>query len=764
MIFFRRAALALLVVLPILVLPAAASALSYEVTTTADEADKTAGAPCETNAGGCSLRAAIEVANGTTGVADQIVFKASVFNGELADTINLATPLPAITDQLQIRGDSNGQCTTEALVAGPCAGVSGPTGNFGLIVEGDNVWIEGLAITGALTGINVINESQEFVAKDNWIGVDLKAEAKANNTGIFIDPGSDDAEIGGNATTARNVIAGNNLEGLDIEGASGAIVRGNFFGVAPDGTTQMGNAKNIEVTDSTAGLGFEAKNNEIGQQLTAEAGATSTCDGGCNLISGAISYGVDLAGNGGNEAPASGPTLVAGNHIGLGVTGMTAIPNAQRGVLVGDADEASIGGSSSGYGNHINGGFIGVLAGASADDLVVDSNQIGLNGAGDPLSPPSEGVNVSSEGISGLNHETEIQGNAIVGTGVGITQHSVGAFIEENEIVDPGIGIYTYGFVGAHGNLIANNAIVSASQQGMLLENDDNFVIGNEVLESGSAGIRVQPFLTIGVSANQIGGDSKSEENLIVQSGGPAIEIEDFETENNEVGRNVGSENNGPFIDLISTEPGTEPNGPNEGIKPPAIGSAKQSSASGSGAQPGATVRVFRKANAEAGELEAFLAETVVDGSGNWSAAFSSAIPAGTLVTATQTNTSGGTSELATPVAAAAENSGGSGGGGNGGGNGGNGGNPKDKTPPDTKILKGPPKKTHKRTVKFKFASTEAGSTFQCKLDRKPFKPCASPKKYKKLKPGKHVFKVRAIDKAGNVDPTPAKRSFKVLK
>jgi hypothetical protein len=60
-------------------------------------------------------------------------------------------------------------------------------------------------------------------------------------------------------------------------------------------------------------------------------------------------------------------------------------------------------------------------------------------------------------------------------------------------------------------------------------------------------------------------------------------------------------------------------------------------------------------------------------------------------------------------------------------------------------------------------ASTEADSAFQCKLDRKPFKPCVSPKKYKRLKPGKHVFKVRAIDKAGTVDPTPAKRSFKVL-
>jgi hypothetical protein len=66
--------------------------------------------------------------------------------------------------------------------------------------------------------------------------------------------------------------------------------------------------------------------------------------------------------------------------------------------------------------------------------------------------------------------------------------------------------------------------------------------------------------------------------------------------------------------------------------------------------------------------------------------------------------------------------------------------------------------------VKFKFTSSEANSTFLCKLDRKPFKKCRSPKKYKKLKPGKHVFKVKAKDAAGNVDPTPAKRVFRVLR
>ena len=86
-----------------------------------------------------------------------------------------------------------------------------------------------------------------------------------------------------------------------------------------------------------------------------------------------------------------------------------------------------------------------------------------------------------------------------------------------------------------------------------------------------------------------------------------------------------------------------------------------------------------------------------------------------------------------------------------------------DNDPPETTITKDAPKKTDKRKVKFKFASDEPGSTFECKVDKKPFKPCQSPKKVKRLDQGKHKFKVRATDPAGNVDPTPDKDKFKVV-
>jgi large repetitive protein len=73
-------------------------------------------------------------------------------------------------------------------------------------------------------------------------------------------------------------------------------------------------------------------------------------------------------------------------------------------------------------------------------------------------------------------------------------------------------------------------------------------------------------------------------------------------------------------------------------------------------------------------------------------------------------------------------------------------------------------KKTTKRKVKVKFSSSENGSTFECRLDSKPFKPCDSPYKAKKPKPGKHVIQVRATDSAGNTESKPASKKIKVLR
>lgn len=86
-----------------------------------------------------------------------------------------------------------------------------------------------------------------------------------------------------------------------------------------------------------------------------------------------------------------------------------------------------------------------------------------------------------------------------------------------------------------------------------------------------------------------------------------------------------------------------------------------------------------------------------------------------------------------------------------------------DRTPPNTRITAGPPKTTRLRKVMFRFRSTERGSDFQCKPDwRKRWASCRSPKSYANLRRGKHTFLVRAIDRVGNVDRTPAKRVWTI--
>lgn len=68
-----------------------------------------------------------------------------------------------------------------------------------------------------------------------------------------------------------------------------------------------------------------------------------------------------------------------------------------------------------------------------------------------------------------------------------------------------------------------------------------------------------------------------------------------------------------------------------------------------------------------------------------------------------------------------------------------------------------------RRSVAFAFASNEAGSTFRCGIDRGPFRPCRSPRRYR-LALGRHSFRAFAIDAAGNRDPSPALFRFRIAR
>ena len=87
---------------------------------------------------------------------------------------------------------------------------------------------------------------------------------------------------------------------------------------------------------------------------------------------------------------------------------------------------------------------------------------------------------------------------------------------------------------------------------------------------------------------------------------------------------------------------------------------------------------------------------------------------------------------------------------------------PADTTPPETTIVGSPPATTQATTQSFDFSASESGSSFQCKLDSGAFSTCSAPKAYSGLAVGGHSFEVRATDAAGNVDATPAIRSWTV--
>jgi bacillolysin len=86
---------------------------------------------------------------------------------------------------------------------------------------------------------------------------------------------------------------------------------------------------------------------------------------------------------------------------------------------------------------------------------------------------------------------------------------------------------------------------------------------------------------------------------------------------------------------------------------------------------------------------------------------------------------------------------------------------PGDTTAPRTRITQHPTRTTTARKVRFAFRADEA-ATFRCKLDKQKWTSCSSPKRYKRLGPGRHTFRVYSIDRAGNTDPTPAVWKWKV--
>jgi hypothetical protein len=89
---------------------------------------------------------------------------------------------------------------------------------------------------------------------------------------------------------------------------------------------------------------------------------------------------------------------------------------------------------------------------------------------------------------------------------------------------------------------------------------------------------------------------------------------------------------------------------------------------------------------------------------------------------------------------------------------------PPDNSAPNTLAGTGPSGMIDSKNPTFTFGSSEPGTTFQCSLDGATFAVCRSPYSLSGLAPGRHVLRVRAVDAAGNVDPTPTEFVFTVAR
>jgi hypothetical protein len=85
-----------------------------------------------------------------------------------------------------------------------------------------------------------------------------------------------------------------------------------------------------------------------------------------------------------------------------------------------------------------------------------------------------------------------------------------------------------------------------------------------------------------------------------------------------------------------------------------------------------------------------------------------------------------------------------------------------DTVAPDTAITSSPAALSNSASPSFGLSATQSGSTFQCSLDGAAFAACGNPATYSGLADGAHTFQARAVDPAGNQDPSPASYAWTI--
>lgn len=229
--------------------PAIRAAAVLVVNSTADD-----GGACEQPpVGDCTLREAIAAANAIPG-ADLIGF---AIPGNGPHTIAPLFALPTVTERVTIDGYTQGDDTAataddtreNTLVRGSNAVLkielngSGAGPVDGLTIAAANSVVRGLAINRFLRGIRIEGAAATGVTvAGNFVGTDPSGELDRGNTYDGLIVLGVNALIGGGTRAARNVISGNDADGITIANqARRTRVEGNLIGFAADGETVLVN-------------------------------------------------------------------------------------------------------------------------------------------------------------------------------------------------------------------------------------------------------------------------------------------------------------------------------------------------------------------------------------------------------------------------------------------------------------------------------------------------------------------------------------------
>ncbi len=337
------------------------------------------------------------------------------------------------------------------------------------------LWIGGLSATGN-------------VAQGNFIGLDVSGTLKIPNANNGVLIGSPGNIIGGTDPAARNVISGNGQSGvyLNDAGASNNWIAGNFIGTTSDGV--FGRSNHMDGVTI-----FRAAHNLIGGSVP----------GAGNVISGNGERGLYLF----TTTNQLHHNRIEGNFIGTDVTGRTNLGNRFSGVGLTLGNDNIIGGTNLLARNIISGnGQSGVVMDSNSVANVVAGNWIGLDVTGtNALGNGFSGVNVSGGASNVIGGVTEGARNVISrnaqngvflsgGTGHTVAGNWIGTDwtgVLRRGNGNSGVRVESAGHLIGGVTPLARNVISGNSNSGVLFfgTNASNNVVSGNFIGTGALGL-----------------------------------------------------------------------------------------------------------------------------------------------------------------------------------------------------------------------------------------------------------------------------------